>query len=52
MSNNFTVFRKEATKDKERRNPYLRTIVSLINYSKSIEIRKTEELGKILFINN
>lgn len=52
MSNNFTVCKKEATKEKERRYPYLKTIISLINYSKSIEIKKSDELGKMLFINN
>lgn len=54
MSNNFTLFNKKelTTKEKEGRCPCRRTIISIINYSKSIEIRKTEQFGKMLFVNN
>ncbi len=52
MSSNFILSSQYQTTDKEKKRPCLKTIISLINYSKSIEIRKNKTFGKMLFINN
>lgn len=52
MSNNFTLSNKKESTVKEKGCPCRRTIISIINYSKSIEIKKTSQFGQMLFINN
>ncbi len=52
MSNNFMFSKKELPLEKGKKYPCKKVIVSLINYSKSIEIIKSKELGVLLFINN
>lgn len=52
MSNNFTLFNKKESTIKEKGCPCRRNIISIINYSKSIEIKKTAQFGQMLFINN
>ncbi|HOS15712.1 MAG TPA: hypothetical protein PKX15_01615 [Bacteroidales bacterium] len=53
MSNNFTLSKKESTsKEKIKTRPYRETIISLLNYSKSIEVKRSKHHGTILFINN
>ncbi|MDD2622546.1 MAG: hypothetical protein WC142_05290 [Bacteroidales bacterium] len=53
MSNYFTPLKKATLqKGKERKQPYQKTVVSLLNYSKSIEVKHSKLYGTLLFINN
>ncbi|HOF17003.1 MAG TPA: hypothetical protein PLF32_08920 [Bacteroidales bacterium] len=52
MSSNFIFLKKDLSLEKDKKYPCKKVIVSLINYSKSIEIVKTKESGTLFFINN
>lgn len=53
MSNNFTLSKRESiSKEKIKTRPYRETVICLLNYSKSIEVKRSELYGTMLFINN